>query len=148
MCSPSPYVRNVSQHVYQNAVPQVGDTSLLSAATKIDKNQILTLPCDILVPAAIGGVITEQTADSIDAKYVIEAANGPTTPEGDARLRERGITVLPDIYTNGGLTPPTSVSSSLQTLTSKNRWRFIWILIVFHDQVLPCLCTQMTLASN
>ena len=77
----------------------------MSAATKIDKNQILTLPCDILVPAAIGGVITEQTADSIDAKYVIEAANGPTTPEGDARLRERGITVLPDIYTNGGQIP-------------------------------------------
>jgi glutamate dehydrogenase/leucine dehydrogenase len=38
----------------------------------------------------------------VDTKYVIEAANGPTTPEGDKVLRERGITVLPDIYTNGG----------------------------------------------
>ena len=56
----------------------------------------------MLVPAAIGNVINSDTAESIDAKYVVEAANGPTTPEGDAILRKRGITVLPDIYTNGG----------------------------------------------
>ena len=58
----------------------------------------------MLVPAAIGNVINSDTAESIDAKYVVEAANGPTTPEGDAILRKRGITVLPDIYTNGGKT--------------------------------------------
>ena len=56
----------------------------------------------MLVPAAIGNVINKETAEHIDAKYVVEAANGPTTPEGDAVLRKRGITVLPDIYTNGG----------------------------------------------
>ena len=43
-----------------------------------------------------------MSAMQVDTKYVIEAANGPTTPEGDKVLRERGITVLPDIYTNGG----------------------------------------------
>jgi glutamate dehydrogenase (NAD(P)+) len=63
---------------------------------------VLAMPCDILVPAAIGGVITEDVARNVNTKYVIEAANGPTTPEGDKVLRERGITVLPDIYTNGG----------------------------------------------
>lgn len=72
------------------------------AATKIDQASLLTLPCDILVPAAIGGVITEKNADDLQCKFVVEAANGPTTPEGDLKLRERGITVLPDIYTNGG----------------------------------------------
>ena len=68
----------------------------------IEKNTILTVPCDVLIPAAIGGVITEANAAKIDCKVVVEAANGPTTPGGDAILRERGIPVLPDIYTNGG----------------------------------------------
>ena len=72
------------------------------AGEAIDPGTILSIPCDVLVPAAIGNVINSDTAESIDAKYVVEAANGPTTPEGDAILRKRGIIVLPDIYTNGG----------------------------------------------
>ena len=75
---------------------------LTCAGEAIDPATILSIPCDVLVPAAIGNVINSDTAESIDAKYVVEAANGPTTPEGDAILRKRGITVLPDIYTNGG----------------------------------------------
>ncbi|KAL6745631.1 glutamate dehydrogenase [Haematococcus lacustris] len=63
---------------------------------------ILATPCDVLVPAAIGGVITEANAGQLACKVVAEAANGPTTPAGDAVLRDRGIVVLPDIYTNGG----------------------------------------------
>ena len=55
-----------------------------------------------MVPAAIGGVITGENADSLRCRYLVEAANGPTTPEGDQALRKRGIVVLPDIYTNGG----------------------------------------------
>lgn len=74
----------------------------VGGGTVIDKSTILTVPCDVLIPAAIGGVITEANAKSLDCRLVIEAANGPTTPEGDQILRERGITVLPDIYTNGG----------------------------------------------
>ena len=65
------------------------------AGVSIDKNTILEMPCDVLVPAAIGGVITEENAGRLDCKFVVEAANGPTTPAGDAILRERGITVLP-----------------------------------------------------
>ncbi len=75
----------------------------LLAGEAIDPKTILSTPCDVLVPAAIGNVIDAATAELIDAKYVVEAANGPTTPEGDAVLRKRGITVLPDIYTNGGM---------------------------------------------
>ncbi len=73
------------------------------AGEAIDPKTILSTPCDVLVPAAIGNVIDAATAEHIEAKYVVEAANGPTTPEGDAVLRKRGITVLPDIYTNGGM---------------------------------------------
>lgn len=83
----------------------IADGDLLSAFSEgepIDKNTILSIPCDVLVPAAIEGVINADTAGQVDAKYVVEAANGPTTPEGDKILRERDIIVLPDIYTNGG----------------------------------------------
>lgn len=68
----------------------------------MDKADILTVPCDVLVPAAIGGVLTDATAPKADCKFIVEAANGPTTPDGDKVLRDRGVVVLPDIYTNGG----------------------------------------------
>ncbi|KAI8464925.1 MAG: glutamate dehydrogenase [Monoraphidium minutum] len=73
-----------------------------SGAAPIPAKDLLTVPCDVLMPAAIGGVITEANAGSLQCKFVVEAANGPTTPEGDFILRDRGIVVLPDIYTNAG----------------------------------------------
>ncbi len=57
---------------------------------------------DILIPAALGGVITVENVDAITAKVIVEAANGPTHPEADERLNERGVTVLPDILANAG----------------------------------------------
>lgn len=66
------------------------------------KESILTVPCDVLIPAAIGSVITEGNAAALQCKVVAEAANGPTTPAADRILRRRGIAVLPDIYCNGG----------------------------------------------
>lgn len=68
----------------------------------IEKETILEVPCDVLIPAALGGVITEENVGRIEAKMVAEAANGPTTFEADQVLRERDIPVVPDIYTNGG----------------------------------------------
>ncbi|KAG2429688.1 hypothetical protein HYH02_013946 [Chlamydomonas schloesseri] len=73
-----------------------------SGGAAIPKQDILLHPCDVLIPAAIGGVIGPEEAKKLQCKVVVEAANGPTTPEGDTVLRDRGITVLPDIYTNGG----------------------------------------------
>ncbi|KDD76068.1 glutamate/leucine/phenylalanine/valine dehydrogenase [Helicosporidium sp. ATCC 50920] len=71
-------------------------------ASSISKESILAVNCDVLIPAAIGGVITAENANDLRCKMVVEAANGPTTPDGDKILRERGIVALPDIYTNGG----------------------------------------------
>ena len=65
-------------------------------------NDILELDADILVPAAIENVITEETARRLPARLVLEAANHPTTPEGDRVLKERGIYVLPDLLVNAG----------------------------------------------
>ncbi|WCB96343.1 Glutamate dehydrogenase [Baekduia alba] len=63
---------------------------------------VLELPCDVLVPAAVEAQITAGNADRIDCRLIVEAANGPTTPEADHRLAERGIRVVPDVLANGG----------------------------------------------
>jgi glutamate dehydrogenase (NAD(P)+) len=62
----------------------------------------LELECDILIPAALEGQITQENAPLIKAKLIAEAANGPVTYEADDILRQRGITVLPDAYVNAG----------------------------------------------
>jgi glutamate dehydrogenase (NAD(P)+) len=68
----------------------------------LDSAELLSLQVDFLVPAALEGQITAQTARHMRAKFVIEGANGPTTPEGDAVLAEKGVVVLPDILANTG----------------------------------------------
>ena len=68
----------------------------------ITNEDLLAEPCDILVPAALGGVIHEQNADRLRCRAVLECANGPTTPGADAILNEKGILTLPDILVNAG----------------------------------------------
>jgi glutamate dehydrogenase (NAD(P)+) len=63
---------------------------------------VLAADCDVLVPAAIGRVLNEETAPNVQASYVLEAANGPCTIEGDAILAQRGVKCLPDIWVNAG----------------------------------------------
>jgi glutamate dehydrogenase (NAD(P)+) len=69
---------------------------------RIDNKTLLETPCDILVPAALENQITDQNAERIRATLIVEGANGPTTPQADAILEERGITVIPDILANAG----------------------------------------------
>lgn len=64
--------------------------------------ELLELPCDVLIPAAVQGQITEKNADRLRCRLLVEAANGPTTLEGDAVLRDRGVIVVPDILANAG----------------------------------------------
>ena len=74
----------------------------MPGASRISNDDLLTLKCDILVPAALEGVLTLHNADQVKARIVAEAANGPTTPHADEVLVRRGITVLPDILANAG----------------------------------------------
>jgi len=71
-------------------------------ADALTNDELLELDVDVLVPAALEGQITKQNADRIRAKVIAEGANGPTTPEADQILNEKGITVIPDILCNAG----------------------------------------------
>ena len=73
-----------------------------SGAEKITNEELLALDVDVLVPSAIGGVITSDNVNDIKAKYIIEGANGPTHADADQILYERGVYVLPDILANAG----------------------------------------------
>ncbi|MFQ5780171.1 MAG: Glu/Leu/Phe/Val dehydrogenase [Nitrospiria bacterium] len=68
----------------------------------ISNRELLELPCDVLVPAAISGQITEENAERISCKILVEAANGPTTPIADKILQDRGLFLIPDILANAG----------------------------------------------
>jgi glutamate dehydrogenase (NAD(P)+) len=71
-------------------------------AQRLGVQDVLEVPCDILVPAATEGVITAENADRVQALIVSEAANGPTTPEADQILFKKGTLVIPDILANAG----------------------------------------------
>jgi glutamate dehydrogenase (NAD(P)+) len=71
-------------------------------ADAINNDELLTLDCDVLIPAAMENTIDAQHAPHIKAPIIVEAANGPTTPTADEILRENGVTVLPDILANAG----------------------------------------------
>ncbi len=79
-----------------------GSLKGLPETIAVDGKELLTMPCDILVPAALEGQLTLANADRVQARLIVEAANGPTTTEADAIFRERGIAVVPDILANAG----------------------------------------------
>lgn len=83
-------------------VAATGSVVDFTGADAIDNDTLLALDVDVLVPAAVEGVLDVQRAERVRARFVIEAANGPTTLEGDAVLQRRGITVVPDILANAG----------------------------------------------
>ena len=69
---------------------------------QIEPKSLLTIDCDILIPAALGGVITKENAESVQAKMIIEAANSPVTTIADEILNERDVLIVPDILANAG----------------------------------------------
>ncbi len=71
-------------------------------AERLTNEELLTLKCDVLVPAALENVITSKNAEKIKAKIICEGANGPTTAKADAILDKKGIFVIPDILANAG----------------------------------------------
>lgn len=85
-------------------IAEMANTKILSTTglPTISRDELLTLPVDVLIPAATGGVIDGDLASKLNAKLVIEAANDPTTEEGDEILAKRGIPLVPDFLANSG----------------------------------------------
>src|SRR5437899_6475299 len=90
-------IRQLEAHV-----AETGSVAGFPGTDAVQGAELLELPCDILIPAALGSQIRGDNADRIKASLVAEGANGPTTPEADAILRDRGVTVIPDILCNAG----------------------------------------------
>ena len=84
------------------AAPMHGSLPAEVEGERVESNEFLSLPCDILIPAALENQITKRNAAQIKPKMIVEAANGPTTPAADEILRENGVTVVPDILANAG----------------------------------------------
>jgi glutamate dehydrogenase (NAD(P)+) len=83
-------------------VAEAGSVVGFPGAEALSNEAILEQPCDVLIPAAVDSVIHERNAERIKALLIAEGANGPTTPEADSILRDRGVTVIPDILCNAG----------------------------------------------
>ena len=99
---------------------KIGSVLGFRESEKITNEELLEFKCDILVPASLENQITKSNAANVKAKLLAEAANGPTTPEADKILREKGVFIIPDILANSG-----GVASSyfewVQNLT-RERW--------------------------
>lgn len=85
-----------------NHKKETGSVTGFEGRETITQDELFALPCDLLVPAALEGVITEQNAKTIQAKVILELANGPITPSADRILVEKGVHVIPDILANAG----------------------------------------------
>jgi glutamate dehydrogenase/leucine dehydrogenase len=89
-------------HALHAHVAQGGKLVEFPGVEVITADELLGLDCEVLIPAALGGLIHAGNAERIQAKAVIEGANGPTTPAADAILHDKGIFVVPDVLANAG----------------------------------------------
>lgn len=81
-------------------VAETGSVIDFPGSDAMTNSQLLATECDVLIPAALGNVFDKEIAKAVNCQYIIEAANGPTLPEGDEIFNKRGIKVLPDILAN------------------------------------------------
>ena len=115
-----------------------GSVAGFAGSQAIDNTKILELKVDVLIPSALENVITEKNAGKIQAKVVVELANGPTTPEADIKLFKRGIPVIPDILANAG-----GVTGSYFEWT-QNIQQFTWKVERFNSELRDRLVTAFT----
>lgn len=92
----------LNRHVYDNRDNPLKTVDGFPGASKLPTEDLLALKCDLLIPAAMERVITEEVAKKIDCRIIAEGANGPTTMKADAVLNEKGIFVVPDVLCNAG----------------------------------------------
>jgi glutamate dehydrogenase (NAD(P)+) len=92
----------LNPHAVDEHKRKTGSVIGFPGSKPIANEEILTMKCDVLIPAALENQLSAKNADKVQAKIVAEAANGPTLPEADTILFQKGVTVLPDILANAG----------------------------------------------
>jgi glutamate dehydrogenase (NAD(P)+) len=88
----------LANHIHEEG----GELTEFPGAEVISPDDLLAIPCDVLIPAALGGMIHEGNADRIDCTMIVEGANSPTTPAADQILIDKGVQVIPDVMANAG----------------------------------------------
>jgi glutamate dehydrogenase (NAD(P)+) len=86
-------MQHVKEHGFLEGLP---------GTEAVSNTELLELPCDVLIPAALENQLTGRNAANIKASLIVEAANGPTTPEAERIFNQRGIVVVPDVLANAG----------------------------------------------
>lgn len=86
----------------RNYMAETGSIQGTALGDELSNDELLTLPCDILIPAAMEGQLTGKNAAQVKAWMIVEGANGPTTPEADDILNDKGVFLVPDILANAG----------------------------------------------
>jgi glutamate dehydrogenase (NAD(P)+) len=79
-----------------------GSITEFEGAEQIPADDLLSVPCDAFIPAALGGMINKDNAHLLDCKMIIEGANSPTTPAADEMLADKGVYIVPDVMANAG----------------------------------------------
>ena len=92
----------IDAHLLHEHIAGGGLITEFEGVDAIDANDLVAVPCDVFIPAALGGMIHEGNADRLDCKMVIEGANSPTTPVADQILRDKGTHIIPDVMANAG----------------------------------------------
>lgn len=89
-------------NLFEHSKPRKGSIKGFEGAKEMEPEDFFAIPCDVVIPAALGNQITAANAHKVNAPLIAEGANGPTNNEGEAILLEKGITIIPDILCNSG----------------------------------------------
>ena len=92
----------IDANALQDHIVAGGQITEFEGAERIDPDDLLAVPCDVFIPAALGGMIHEGNADRMQCRMLIEGANSPTTPAADKILAEKGTYIIPDVMANAG----------------------------------------------
>jgi glutamate dehydrogenase (NAD(P)+) len=92
----------IDANALEEYIQQDGVMTAYDEADAIDPEELLEIPCDVFIPAALGGMIHQGNADRMQCRVIVEGANSPTTPGADEILSEKGVYIIPDVMANAG----------------------------------------------
>ena len=92
----------IDANALHDHIEKGGRITEFEGAEPIDPDDLVAVPCDVFIPAALGGMIHDHNADRMECKVLVEGANSPTTPTADRILTEKGVYIIPDVMANAG----------------------------------------------